>query len=162
MYQQIVKMLRNRKVIIVAVVSILCIIGIVFIVIRNKYTKYWPIKFNLYNTSNNDSNVEVYLNDTFVSNLTIKSGQNIPVTLGNSQIINPRTGKAYTRDQINYMTVRTLTDDKIVFSSTNISPYTLVLANNLSGYNPISTNPGLIWDKAGYYVFTFTNGILLI
>jgi len=168
MYPQVVKIVmapKDKKVMILVmliILAILGILGILGIVIRNKYTTYWPIKFNLYNTSSNDSSVEVYLNDTFVSNLIIKSGQSIPIKLGDSQIINPRTSKPYTRDQVKYMTVRMLNDGEIVFSSNNLSPYTLVLANNLSGYNAISTNPGFTWNKSGYYVFTFTNGISLV
>ena len=93
--------------------------------------------------------------NTKITDLNIKPNQVRTVILGDIKTINPRTGKEYTRSQTKSISIYLKNDYNINFSSSNLPKYTLVQSANISGLNPISTKPGMLWTKAGYYVFNF-------
>ena len=107
------------------------------------------------NSSDIDADIEVYWNSTKITDLNIKPNQVRTVILGDIKTINPRTGKEYTRSQTKSISIYLKNDYNINFSSSNLPKYTLVQSANISGLNPISTKPGMLWTKAGYYVFNF-------
>ena len=143
------------------VVKILLILLLFFmivgvpIILTVLYKRKWPIKYTLKNVSDIDADIEVYWNSTKITDLNIKPNQVRTVILGDIKTINPRTGKEYTRSQTKSISIYLKNDYNINFSSSNLPKYTLVQSANISGLNPISTKPGMLWTKAGYYVFNF-------
>lgn len=141
---------------IIAIFLIVIICVLWFLRIRG-----WPIKFILKNNSAGSTIVEVYMNETQISEspFTISAENNRVITLSGQ---NPRTYEEYKRDQVQSIAVHLLSPSDITFSSINVPTHTAVYASSLSGLAPIDTNPGYRWTKPGYYVITFTRGIPIV
>ena len=166
----------------IILVSIIIIAITIFLIL---YRRRWPLRFSLFNDSPQNMFAKIFLNSEMYKTIPLKANETIHVTFGD--VRNPITGKNYTRDQVKNITIQlqlnetqdleetdTITGGFIKFDKGNIPVSTIIFSHNLSGLRkqkidedkiliPNESNvENLIWNKYGYYIMDFDNGIPLI
>jgi hypothetical protein len=134
------------------------------------YRSRWPLHFSLFNESPQNISVNIFLNSEKYKTISLKANETVKVTF--EDVRNPITGKRYTRDQVKNVTIQlqlnededleendAITGGFIRFDKGNIPDSTIIFSHNLSGIK--GNVDDLIWDKYGYYIMDFDNGIPL-